>query len=135
MHQYGPTQCETNLVTYPRVGKNIRELIQLISFSTKTNKSRGETYAIAVCDIRPQKTETDRTRLTTGGNFMDYPVEVSTPKSDLTTMKLHLNSAISDVKSRYMCMDVKSLPYQPDGQGRIYHNSDFNDTTEICEQI
>ena len=43
------------------------------------------------------------------GNIIDYPVEVSTPTSDLTNMKLHVNSAISDVKSRYMCMDVKDF--------------------------
>ena len=50
------------------------------------------------------KTETHRTRLTAGGNLIDYPGEVSTPTSDLNTMKLHINSAISYVKSRYMCM-------------------------------
>ena len=36
-----------------------------------------------------------------------YPGKVSTPISHLTTMKLHVNSNIADVKSRYMCMDVK----------------------------
>ena len=34
------------------------------------------------------------------GNLVDYPGEFSTPKSDLTTMKLHVSSAISDIKSR-----------------------------------
>ena len=29
------------------------------------------------------------------------------PTSDLTTMKLHVNSSIPDVKSRCMCIDVK----------------------------
>ena len=62
---------------------------------------------IAVCDIRPHKTETHRTKLTTGGNLIYYPGEVSTPISYLTTTKLHVNSAIPYVKSRYMCMDVK----------------------------
>ena len=62
---------------------------------------------ISVCDIIPHKTETHITRLTKRGYTIDYPGEVSTPKSDLTTMKLHVNSAISDIKSRYMCMDVK----------------------------
>ena len=38
---------------------------------------------------------------------MDYPGEVSTPISDLTTMKLHVNSAISDVKSKYTCIEMK----------------------------
>ena len=46
---------------------------------------------ISVCDIRTQKTETRRTRLTAGRNIIDYPVEFRTPISDLTTMKLHVN--------------------------------------------
>ena len=61
----------------------------------------------SVCDIRPHKTETHRTRLTAGGNLIDYPEEFSPPASDLTTMKLHFNSGISEFKSRYMCIDIK----------------------------
>ena len=38
---------------------------------------------------------------------MDYPGEVSTPKSDLTAMKLHVKRAILDVKSKYMSIYVK----------------------------
>ena len=53
------------------------------------------------------KIETHRTRLTSGGKIADYPGEVSTPTSDLNTMKLHVNGAISEFKPRYMCMDVK----------------------------
>ena len=63
-------------------------------------KDRRETYVVELCNIRPQKTETHRTTLNAGGNLIYYPGEVSTPTSDLTTMKLHVNSAISDVKSR-----------------------------------
>ena len=63
----------------------------------------------SVCDIRRQKTHTHRTILNVGGNIIDYPVDISTPTSDLTTMKLHVNIAISDVKSRYMCMDLKDF--------------------------
>ena len=62
-----------------------------------------ETYVRAVCKIRQQKTETCRTRLTAGVNLIYYPGEASTPKLYLTTMKLHVNSAIYDIKSRYMC--------------------------------
>ena len=39
--------------------------------------------------------------------MIDYPGEFSTPTLEFTTMKIHIKSAISDVKSRYMCMDVK----------------------------
>ena len=70
-------------------------------------KDRVKNYVKEVCDIRSQKTETHRTRITTGGNLIYYPGEFSTPTSDLTTMKPHVNSTISDVKSRYMFMDVK----------------------------
>ena len=61
----------------------------------------------AVYNTRHQKTETHRTRLTVRGNLIDFPGYFSTPTSDLTTMKLRINSTISDVKARYMCMGVK----------------------------
>ena len=60
----------------------------------------------AVYNIQPKKTDTHKTRLTAGGNLIDYPGEVSTPASDLTNMKLHVNNAISDIKSSLMFMDV-----------------------------
>ena len=68
---------------------------------------RKETYVRSVFNSKPQKTETRRTRLAAGENLIDYTGDFSTPTSDLTIMKLHVNSAISDVKSRYMCMDVR----------------------------
>ena len=64
-------------------------------------------YVRAVCDIRPHKVETHRKILTAGGNIIDYPGDVSTSTSYLTTTKLHVNSDILDVKSRYMCMEIK----------------------------
>ena len=72
-------------------------------------KDRRATFVRVVCNIQPQNIETHRTRLTVEGDLIDYPGEVSTPTLDLTNMKLHINSAISDVKSRYMCMEVKVL--------------------------
>ena len=71
--------------------------IELIFHKYKPKDIRGK-YVRAVCDIRPKKRETHRTILTAGGNLIDYPGEVSPPTSDLTTMKLYINSAISDVK-------------------------------------
>ena len=38
---------------------------------------------------------------------MDYPVEVSTPTVDLTTVKIHVNSVTFHIIYRYMCMDVR----------------------------
>ena len=90
----------------------------------------------AVYNIQPKRSDTHRTRLTVVLNIIDYPGEVSTPISDLTNIKIHVNSAISYVKTRYMCMEVKDfLPEKPDVQGRTHIDSDFNDTTGICGQI
>ena len=51
----------------------------------------------AFFNIRPQKTENHITILTVGINFMGYPVEISTLISDLTAIRIHANSAISDI--------------------------------------
>ena len=89
------------------MGKHaVIDTIELIFHNDKP-KGRNSTYVRALCDIRPHKTETHSTRFTAGGNLINYPVDVSTPTSYLTTMKVHVNSTISYVKARYMCMDVK----------------------------
>jgi hypothetical protein len=43
------------------------------------------TYGRFVVDIRPDKTETHRVRLTVGGNLIQYPGDVSAHSADLTT--------------------------------------------------
>ena len=53
------------------------------------------------------KKETPIKTFTTRGNIIDYPGESSTPTLYLTTTKLNLNSTISKIKYRYMCMDIK----------------------------
>ena len=82
-----------------------------IEFVLHKDKSKEikETYVKAVFDIRPQKPETNRTIFTAEGNLIDHTGEVSTPMSDLTTIKMHVNSVISDIKYRYMCMEVKDF--------------------------
>ena len=61
----------------------------------------------AVCNIPTPKPDTHRTRFTAGANLIDYPGEVSTPTLDLTTLELHVNIAISDAKSIYICMEIQ----------------------------
>ena len=84
-------------------GNDTKEFI----FHKDKPKCIRATYMRAFCDIMPQKTDTHRTRLTVVVNLIYYPGEVSTPTSDLTTMKLHVNRAISDIKSNYICMGIK----------------------------
>ena len=67
------------------------------------------TYARFVCEIRPQKAEKERTRLTVGGNLIDYPDPVTTRTCNLVTFKMHINSSLSRVKRKYCSFDVKNF--------------------------
>ena len=93
----------------PRLEKNSgTDTIEFIFHKDKQKESKA-TYVRALYYIWPQKTETHRTRLTTWGTLIYYLDEGSNPTSDLTTMKLHVNSAILDVKPRYICMHVHKI--------------------------
>jgi hypothetical protein len=81
------------------------DAIDFIHFHEKP-KDKKATYGRVVCTVRPQKKEQNRTRITVGGNLIDYPGDVSTQTADLTTFKTHLNSVISTPGAKYMCMDV-----------------------------
>ena len=67
------------------------------------------TYGRLVCDIRPHKSKTHRTRLTVGGDLIDYPGDKSTATADLTTIKCQLNATVSDAKSRFCTTDIKKF--------------------------
>jgi hypothetical protein len=73
------------------------------------NRQQDVTYGRICVDYRPQKKEPERTRLTVGGNLIDYPGDVSTPTADTTTAKLVINSVLSTAGARYMCGDIKNF--------------------------
>ena len=66
-------------------------------------------YVRAVCQMLTYKAETNKTRLATGGGIVGYTTEVSTPTTDLTTLKIHVNILISEIISHYMCMYAKDF--------------------------
>jgi hypothetical protein len=70
---------------------------------------RKVTYGRICVNIRPQKTEPHRTRLTVGGNLIEYPDDVSTPTADLTTAKLLFNSVISTPGAKFLTADIKDF--------------------------
>ena len=82
-------------------------------FTTKYRipKGRKITYAKFICNIRPQKSETHRIRLTAGGDKLDYPGDPSSPAVSLLNLKIQNNSTISRAKNnaRYMCIDIKNF--------------------------
>ena len=76
-------------------------------------KNKKVTYARFCCDVRPQKEEKNFTRITVGGNRLDYDGDTSTEVSSMETFKIHINSVISTKGVRYVCADV----------GNFYTNS------------
>jgi hypothetical protein len=72
-------------------------------------KGKIITYGRFVVDIRPNKSEIHRVRLTMGGNLIQYPGDVSTRSVDLATSKCLWNSTISTDGAIYMCLDVKNF--------------------------
>lgn len=73
------------------------------------DRRKDITYGRIVVVVRPQKKEQERTRLTVGGNLIDYPWEVATPTADLTTAKLLFNSVISTPGAVFVVMDCKNF--------------------------
>ena len=54
----------------------------------------------------PQKTDPNHIRITSGGNLIEYPGEITTRTADLTTSKILWNIIISNIKAKHMCIDI-----------------------------
>jgi hypothetical protein len=72
-------------------------------------KDWSSTYPQFVCELRPQKSEVNRTRLTLGGNLINYPSDVSTRTAELETLKILLNSVISTSDATFISVDIKNF--------------------------
>ena len=84
-----------------------------IFFIDKTNVPRDRfkdcTYRKFVCMVRPQKAEPNQTRLTVGGNRINYPGKVGTPTADMLLMKIMLNSVVSTLNAKFMSIDISNF--------------------------
>jgi hypothetical protein len=66
-------------------------------------------YAKFVCQLKSNKADVHRTRLSVGGNKVHYPGNVGTPTADLTLVKMHINSVISTHGVQYMTLYIKNF--------------------------
>ena len=58
-----------------------------------------------MCNEQPEKSETNRTRFTVGGDRINYPGSVATPAAEMLMTKLLVNSTISAIGARFMTID------------------------------
>jgi hypothetical protein len=80
-----------------------------IRFIRRSNipKGRKVIYGSFVVDIKDHKEEEERTRLTVGGNHIEYPGDKSTRTAGLTTAKIIINSVISTLGAKFLVIDIK----------------------------
>ena len=73
-------------------------------------KTKKVTYPKIVCDIRPNKAETHRNRITVGRNLLDYSGTLTTPTATITTEKCLFNSVVSTPEAKCVLADIHFLP-------------------------
>jgi hypothetical protein len=67
------------------------------------------TYGSFEVDIKDHKEEKERTRLTVGGDQIEYPGDKSSRTAGLTTAKILINSAISTLGAKFLVIDIKNF--------------------------
>lgn len=87
------------------VGSNIKgtDTIFFVPYrQIPVDRRKQITYGKIVVDYKPNISEMYRTRITVGGDRIEYPGEVITPTADIVTTKLLINSVISTPGARFM---------------------------------
>ena len=74
---------------------------------SKVPKEKNVTYGKIVCEMKPEKEEKERTRLTVDGNLLDFTGNLSAPKASVTTEKCVFNSVVSTPGGRCILAYIK----------------------------
>jgi hypothetical protein len=125
-----------NAVICPDTGNSLRhqELITMLWYKIKwmqstANEIRGlyktntirfirksdippgckATYVSFVVDIKEHKKKRERTRLTVGGDQIEYHGDKYTRTAGLTTAKILINSVLSTKGARFLVVDIKNF--------------------------
>jgi hypothetical protein len=125
-----------NAVICPETGKSLKhqELITKLKYKTKWMRStaneinrlysmntirfirrldipkgRKVTYGSFVVDLKNHKDEKERTRLTVGGDQIEYPGDKSTRTAGLVTAKILINRVISTPSAKLLVIDINNF--------------------------
>ena len=72
-------------------------------------RNKQVTYPRYVVAVRPEKSEPYRTRITAGGDRIDYEGNVTTHTASMETIKMHWNSVISTPGAKYCTADISNM--------------------------
>jgi hypothetical protein len=73
------------------------------------HKRKEVCHTMVVCEVRPDKDDPDRTRITIGGNRICFPGNVGTNTALLELVKLLLNRVLSRKGARFSSIDLKNF--------------------------
>jgi hypothetical protein len=82
-----------------------------IRFIRRSNIPKGQKvmYGSFVLDIKDHKEEKECTRLTVGGDQIEYPGDKSTQTAGLTTEIILINSVISTLGAKFLVIDIENF--------------------------
>jgi hypothetical protein len=82
-----------------------------IRFIRRSNilTGRNVTYGSFVVDIKDHKEEKERTRLTVGGDQIEYSGDNSARTAGLTTSKILINSVISTLGAKFLVIEINNF--------------------------
>ena len=107
----GFTLPPTNLDDLPKAFLTIASMPPTPSSLYPSSKSHAPnarpTHALSAVFAR-KKLEPYRTRITVGGNLIDYPGNLSMKVADMTTFKILVNSTLSTPGAKWLGLDVKN---------------------------
>jgi hypothetical protein len=86
------------------------------------HKRRKATYGLFVVDIKEHKEERELTRLTVGGDKIEYPSQKSTRTAGLTTAKIPINHVNSTKGAIFLVICIKNF-YLNTPLGRFKYRS------------
>ena len=65
-----------------------------------------------VCEVREQKADPNRTRITVAGGNIVVDNDIGTPTADLNLVKLLINSVLSRPGAKFACFDAANFYLQ-----------------------
>ena len=106
---------------------NISSLTRQIYLQIDGKTSRTDVFSF-VTDLK--KTDLNHTRLTVGGNIVNYLRDCGTPTADRLNVKLLLNSKISTPEAHFMTLGIKDFYLMKPMERYKYTQLNFSDLPE-----
>ena len=69
-------------------------------------------FVRVVCEVRPQKSDPNRTRITVAGGNITVEYDIGTPTADLNLVKMMINSVLSRPGAQFACFDAANFYLQ-----------------------